>query len=648
MPDNEELQIILQELAQPARRRDMPRRVILCQKALTLVDRENQPELWGAVQNELANSLAQNPLGERAENIEQAILHYQQALEVYTRQAYPDKCRGTSRRLGNVGFENQKWSLAIDAYTSSLAAQDVLMRSTTVRASKTTEIKEVQNIPVRAAYAYVQLGELQSAMEVLENGRARLLAEALEQNRRDLERLPELGFKEIHDNYIKTIQDYDDLLTVASSENRPKDWQKQVEVAQEKLHKIEERIRDEVGGAHPEFAYFMDDIPFEVIRAQAAETPLVYVLATSHGGLALVVTKNKVRSIALENLTKEKLHERVIGEDGEDTYLRSYLGHSATWQKQLESITAWLWDAVMEPILPALTSQKEVILIPTGLLSLLPLHAAWTPDDDYPTGRRYAIDEIGFNYTPSVRALISARRQAPQRQFETIMAVDNPDGSLVFSEPEVKAALSHFENEKAYHLANGRATEEDVRQAMTEYDILHFSTHGKADFGHPLQSGLLMANEDELTLEEISKVKLEKARLAILSACETGLPSDLDMLDEVVSLPSGLLQAGVPGVIGSLWAVNDMSTAMLMTQFYEYWRVDRLSPPDALRQAQIWLRDSTTEDKKKRFKNFVDSQAARMGAETAKAFYSKIGWDDDQSRVFKSPVYWAAFTYVGV
>ena len=73
----------------------------------------------------------------------------------------------------------------------------------------------------------------------------------------------------------------------------------------------------------------MDDIPFEVIQAQAAETPLVYVLATSHGGLALVVTKNEVRSIPLESLTKEKLQERVIGKEGEDSYLRSYLGRSA-------------------------------------------------------------------------------------------------------------------------------------------------------------------------------------------------------------------------------------------------------------------------------------------------------------------------------
>ena len=60
----------------------MPRRIALCQRALELVSREQNAELWAALQNELGNSLAESPLGDRAENIEQAIEHYHQALKV--------------------------------------------------------------------------------------------------------------------------------------------------------------------------------------------------------------------------------------------------------------------------------------------------------------------------------------------------------------------------------------------------------------------------------------------------------------------------------------------------------------------------------------------------------------------------------------
>jgi len=77
----QEMQPILQELGRPARRADMPRRIELCRQALRLVERGQNPPLWAALQNGLANSLAQTPLGERAENIERAIEHYSQVGE---------------------------------------------------------------------------------------------------------------------------------------------------------------------------------------------------------------------------------------------------------------------------------------------------------------------------------------------------------------------------------------------------------------------------------------------------------------------------------------------------------------------------------------------------------------------------------------
>jgi predicted LPLAT superfamily acyltransferase len=89
IPD--ELHALLQELKSPPRLSDMPHRIQVCQAALALVDRAQQPECWATLQCELGNSFAQNPLGERADNLEAAIAHYQQALETYTRQALPEQ-----------------------------------------------------------------------------------------------------------------------------------------------------------------------------------------------------------------------------------------------------------------------------------------------------------------------------------------------------------------------------------------------------------------------------------------------------------------------------------------------------------------------------------------------------------------------------
>jgi CHAT domain len=54
------------------------------------------------------------------------------------------------------------------------------------------------------------------------------------------------------------------------------------------------------------------------------------------------------------------------------------------------------------------------------------------------------------------------------------------------------------------------------------------------------------------------------------SACETA-SIGTELPDQVV-LPAGLLQAGVAGVVASLWAVPDATTAVLMARFHALWR----------------------------------------------------------------------------
>jgi tetratricopeptide (TPR) repeat protein len=85
----EELLALLLEIQQLRSPSEMSRRATLCQAALRLFHRDTQPRLWAHLQIQLAISLAQNPQGERADNLEQAIHHYQQALQVLTQPAFP-------------------------------------------------------------------------------------------------------------------------------------------------------------------------------------------------------------------------------------------------------------------------------------------------------------------------------------------------------------------------------------------------------------------------------------------------------------------------------------------------------------------------------------------------------------------------------
>src|SRR5204862_6812405 len=114
--------------------------------------------------------------------------------------------------------------------------------------------------------------------------------------------------------------------------------------------------------------------------------------------------------------------------------------------------------------------------------------------------------------------------------------------------------------------------------------------HGSYDCNDPPASGLELA-DDRLTLADLQQgaVDLSAARLVTLSACETGISDVLrGSAEEYVGIPAGFLLAGVPCVVSSLWAVPDLSTALLMERFYRNHLKNDLEFPAALREAQVW------------------------------------------------------------
>ncbi|MEU2715661.1 CHAT domain-containing protein [Streptomyces sp. NPDC007205] len=118
-------------------------------------------------------------------------------------------------------------------------------------------------------------------------------------------------------------------------------------------------------------------------------------------------------------------------------------------------------------------------------------------------------------------------------------------------------------------------------------------------------------------------------------------------LDEVVALwrqavglPAGLSEAGAAGVVGSLWRVPDITTTLLVACFYQNWRQEGLQPAQALRRAQIWVRDSTNGDKAQRFPDIPEVTRPGMPA-----LHRRL-WQKAQPHT--GPAHWAAFTYTGM
>jgi CHAT domain-containing protein len=129
---------------------------------------------------------------------------------------------------------------------------------------------------------------------------------------------------------------------------------------------------------------------------------------------------------------------------------------------------------------------------------------------------------------------------------------------------------------------------------LSNFNIIHFATHGLLNTMHPELSGLVLSLYDEqgkpqngfLRLHDIYQLNLN-ADLVVLSACQTALGKDIRG-EGLIGLTRGFMYAGAPRVIASLWKVDDEATAELMKIFYQHMLGgDQLPAVEALRKAQI-------------------------------------------------------------
>jgi CHAT domain-containing protein len=366
--------------------------------------------------------------------------------------------------------------------------------------------------------------------------------------------------------------------------------------------------------------------------------------------VALVVHDDEVTAVDLPSLTAEAVRTRAGDHDeAHRAYAADRTGRLARWETSLESTTKWLWDDLMGPVCEALREHRRVVLVAGGLLGLLPLHAAWTEDPAAPTGRRYVLDDLVVSYVPNARSLTSARALAAGSVERLAVVVDPPgkDGRAVLhsAELEARAAAAAF-GDRATVLRGPAAHAAAVRDALSGADAVHFACHGRADLLSPLDSRLLLAGEDVLSLRDLMAMRL-RLRLAVLSACDSYLPGTV-LPDEVVSLPSGLLQAGVAGVAAAMWSLPDMPTSLLMVDFYRRWRTEGQHPATALRDAQVWLRDVPSGERYAFLRQALEAGEPWLANdEETEGLMLILAYQEEDGRAFDDLHSWAGFGYFG-
>ena len=358
---------------------------------------------------------------------------------------------------------------------------------------------------------------------------------------------------------------------------------------------------------------------------------------------ALIVTADGITALPLPGLALGAVTERIEAFNGalESLIQQSHLRAERDRAEDVLSETLeWLWDAAAEPVLTHLgftgppaagEDWPRLWWVPGGLLGLLPLHAAGYHRSAC-RSRAPCWTVFVSSYTPTLRALGYARqREGTSPPASTLIVAmpstpDQPalpgvlaevallrgrlpspvvlmadDDAVPVADEAVPAdddAVSP--NEHAVPPDGERVpTKREVLARLPEAGIAHFACHGVSIPDDPSRSFLALADyeQDPLTVASLVEVRLHRAQLAYLSACQTARNDARDLPDEAIHLASAFQLAGYPHVIGTLWPVSDTAAAGIAGDFYDGLQagergLDTRKSAEALHHAVRALRDT--------------------------------------------------------
>ena len=260
-----------------------------------------------------------------------------------------------------------------------------------------------------------------------------------------------------------------------------------------------------------------------------------------------------------------------------------------------------LYAFLVQPI-PETSTGKRFIVVPDGILNLLPFEALRNSHG------QYLLTSDVISYAPSATVLDALRRRDKQqevpstvprsggrclrksrRRRETESRLPRHCGAGLFAvsptssecrfmicrrrEKRSRASVELWERAQKLCLVRALLRVHSRKNRSISFGVLHLAVHGFADPLYPERSALVLgadpkAGEDGLLqVREIKKLRLN-ADLTTLSACDTGV-GKLQGEEGISDLAEAFLAAGSKTVVASLWSADDTFASALMERFYQ-------------------------------------------------------------------------------
>ena len=639
---------------------NLARSIECYQNALSVTDPKQNPFNWAEYKNSLGNAYKHNG------QYEEAIKCFQDTLKIHTRRDFPTDYIKTRINIGNAHTENNKLTEAFDSYQEAINTleEDLLSQLATDDDAK-RKFGEVWINSYRYMISVcLKLGKenpdyYATAWEYVEHSKARRLVEIFGQTKpNDISDEIWREFMNLRNeitNTEKWIEDKEKL-NVLLGENSFND--SELTNRKNNLTNLKQKLTKNLEN-YPQLkrAQKVEYTPFSQICEKLSDDNTViiqwYILESDQKFCAFIYTRQSYQPYVWDSSFEDLKNLLELFRE----YFGSYNSNPDQWRYQLPKYLERLAEILhIDELINYLPKNcQQVILIPHVYLHLFPIHAL--PVKSVNANQPEYFFECftkGVRYAPSCQTLLMLEKRVKNKgysEFENLFAIQNPTSNLIGADLEVEAIKTYFNT--ADILSNKDAKKEKIidNNLTSIAHCVHFSCHGTFKLESPIDSALILANNEHLTLLDIFKLNLNQCRLVTLSACETGIIDLTSITDEYIGLPSGFLFAGSQNVVSSLWTVNDLSTAFLMIKFYQILLdpTQQVSVAIALKTAQNWLRTLNREKFIFESNQIIDKLDAKKPSMTAS--YRKIAQQlllqNTEECPFQNPYYWAAFIASG-
>ncbi|WP_242071989.1 CHAT domain-containing protein [Nostoc sp. FACHB-110] len=249
-----------------------------------------------------------------------------------------------------------------------------------------------------------------------------------------------------------------------------------------------------------------------------------------------------------------------------------------------------VYDWLIKPIESELSATKvdTLVFVLDGILRNIPMASLFD-------GEKFLIEKY------AIALNVSLQLQNPQplvkQQLKGLIAglSEPPPGFPNFSPlPAIKSEVNLIAQAgvSTTNLIDKQFTSQALAKEVNNvpFNVVHLATHGQ--FSSSAEQTFILAADGPIHVKQLDNLlrnrnanQTKAVELLVLSACQTAMGDNRAAL----GLAGTAIRAGARSTLASLWQIDDESTALFVSDFYQELKKGNISKAKALRHAQLTM-----------------------------------------------------------